>query len=207
MANVTPWLQFQSAQDVGLGGFDSPSIDPKDLGGGIEWSNPAAALGVDGFEASSGPVSFVFFPSQTNTLRLSNPATAGQLPAKFRLLGVEIEVRGRWEGASDGTRSVPIQAVAGSQVRAELGSCSLPLSGSLGLCVKGGPTDRMNFGPADVMASGFGFQLYGASTSFNSQGNTLFIDSLRVRFHWGEPIMPFRLRTRRRVVFTREALA
>jgi len=195
MPNITPWLLFQSAVDVG-GGFGAP------------WTNVNGALAIGGQEASSGPIGFISADgSNTTLLRVAQPNLAGQIPLEFRLLGVEVEVRGRWEGGSDGTRLANVQAVVGSSVRKSLGSCALPISALPSACFKGAPTDTMNFSEADVANPGFGFQLQGTSTTFNSQGNTLFIDSLRVRFHWGEPITPFRLRTRRRAVFTREALA
>lgn len=225
MANVTPWLLFQSAQDAGPAGFgqplplqdegggpgptdpDAPLIQPG-FGEGSPWSNPSGALGIGGTDAWSGPIGFILFTNQTNLLRIAQPQVAGHLPLEFRLLGVELEIYGRWTGASDGTRTVTVQAVVGASVRASLGSCSLPLSGSSsGMCMKGGPTDRMNFSPADVALAGFGFQLYGSSSTFNTQGNTLRIDSLRVRFHWGEVITPFRIRSRRRAAFTRGVLA
>jgi len=195
MANVTPWLLFQSAIDVDGGEF-----------GGAPWSNPTGALSFGGTEASSGPVGFISAESQTSLLRIAQPSFAGSLPLEFRLLGVEVEVRGRWQGASDGTRTVNVQAVVGASVRKSLGSCSLPISGSPGTCVKGSPTDTMNFTEADVALAGFGFQLTGSSTSFNSQGNTLFIDSLRVRIHWAEPTT-VRGRSRTRAAYTRGVLA
>ncbi len=195
MANVTPWLSFQSAQDAGPGGF-----------GGAPWSNPTGALSFGGLEASSGPVGFISSDSQTAILRIAQPNFAGSLPLEFRLLGVEVEVRGRWEGASDGTRTVDVQAVVGASVRKSLGSCSLPISGAPSVCVKGSPTDSMNFSEADLANAGFGFQLTGSSTTFNSQGNTLFIDSLRVRIHWAEPTTA-RARSRTRGAYTRGVLA
>lgn len=195
MANVTPWLNFQSAIDAGGGEF-----------GSAPWSNPTGALSLGGLEASSGPIGFISSDGQTAILRIAQPSFAGTLPMEFRLLGVEVEVRGRWEGASDGMRTVNVQAVVGASVRKSLGSCALPISGSPSVCIKGSPTDTMNFTEADVPLAGFGFQLTGSSTTFNSQGNTLFIDSLRVRIHWAEPTTA-RARSRTRAAFTRGALA
>jgi len=195
MPNVTPWLQFQSA------------TEEQAVFGGAPWSNELSALAPGGGQASSGPIGPLGPFFQTNLLRISNPNLAGQLPPQFRLLGVQMELRGRWEGATDGFRSVPVEAVVGSDVRKSLGSCTFQVSPAVKTCLKGGPDDRMNLSPADVTSTGFGFQISGQASIFNIQGNTLFIDSLRVRIYWGEPITPFRLRTRRRVVFTREALA
>jgi len=193
MANITPWLQFQSATE--------------EQAGGEPWSNELGALAPGGPQASSGPIGPPGSFAQTDLLRVSDLDAAGQLPPQFRLLGVELQLRGRWEGATGSFRLIPVDAVVGSDVRKSLGSCELDVSAIPKICSKGGPDDRMNLSPADITSTGFGFQLSGQTSSFNIQGNTLFIDSLRVRFHWGDPITPVRLRTRRRAVFTREALA
>jgi len=197
MANVTNWLSFQSAIDAGAG--------PEGIG--APWSTPTGALALGGLQASSGPLSlFAAEGNQTALLRIAQPNFAGSLPLEFRLLGVEVEVRGRWEGATDGSRTVNVQAVVGASVRKSLGSCSLPISASPSVCIKGSPTDTMNFTEDNLANPGFGFQLSGSSTTFNTQGNTLFIDSLRVRIHWAEPTTA-RRRTRTRAVLTRGVLA
>lgn len=190
MANVTPWLLFGFAQDVG-GGFGQP------------WTAIGNAITPDGLEATSGPIGFVLVETKTSLLRVSQPALGGQLPQGFRLRGVELEVKGRWTGALDGTRTVPIDAVVGSSVRSALGSCSLPVN-LAGTCVKGGPTDTLGFAPWDVLNPGFGFQLYGKSTSMSIAGNTLRVDSLRVRIHWDDPpVLVARSRSRLRSVLAR----
>ncbi|MEQ9616658.1 MAG: hypothetical protein RLN60_01345 [Phycisphaerales bacterium] len=209
MVNVTNWLLFQSAVDAGppgSGGLPKnlDDLDPQGLGLGQPWVNPLAALTFGGQQASSGPIGLATaVGTKTNILRISQPSIAGQIPLEFRLLGVEVEVRGRWEGGTDGTRTVPVSSVVGSALRTSIGSCSLPVSPSVGVCIKGGPIDRMNFSEADVANAGFGFQLFGSSTTFNFQGNTLFIDSLRVRLHWTDPLPSRRLRSRTRAALTR----
>jgi|GEM_PF-2280982 len=196
MPSVTNWLTFQSAFDAGPLGF------------GAEWTNPSGALGVSGQEATSGPIGFVSAEGeQTTLLRITQPNLGGQIPPDFVLLGVEVEVRGRWQGGSDGTRTVPVQSVVADAVRQSLGSCTLPISGSPGTCIKGGPTNTLGFSEADIALPGFGFQLQGTSSTFIGQGNTIFIDSVRVRIHWADPgeLQPSRGRTR--AVFTRGVLA
>lgn len=196
MPSVTNWLTFQSAFDAGPLGF------------GAEWTNPAGALGVGGSEATSGPIGFVASDGeQTTLLRITQPSLGGQIPPDFVLLGVEVEVRGRWQGGSDGARSVPVQSVVADAVRQSLGSCSLPISGSPGTCIKGGPTNTLGFSEADVALAGFGFQLQGTSSTFSGQGNSLFIDSVRVRIHWDEPSATPPARGRSRHALTRGALA
>jgi len=198
MANITPWLSFQSAIDAG------PGVE----GIGAPWSAPTGALSFGGFETSSGPLSIVSAEgNQTTLLRIAQPNITGSLPLEFRLLGVEVEVRGRWEGASDGTRTVNVQAVVGASVRKSLGACSLPISASPSVCIKGSPTDTMNFTEDNLANPGFGFQLSGSSTTFNTQGNTLFIDSLRVRVFWADLQPPERSRRRTRLALTRGVLA
>lgn len=207
MANITPWLLFQSAIDAGpsgSGGLPNNLDGIESLGLGQPWVTPTGVLGLGGQQASSGPIGFATADgTQTNLLRISQPNIAGQIPLEFRLLGVEVEVRGRWEGGTDGTRTVPVSSVVGSALRTSIGSCSLPVSPSVGVCIKGCPTDRMNFSEADVANAGFGFQLFGSSTTFDFQGNTLFIDSLRMRLHWTDPLPSRRLRSRTRAALTR----
>lgn len=196
MPSVTNWLTFQSAFDAGPLGF------------GAEWTNPTGALGVGGSEATSGPIGFVAADGeQTTLLRITQPSLGGQIPPDFVLLGVEVEVRGRWQGGSDGARSVLVQSVVADAVRQSLGSCSLPISGSPGTCIKGGPTNTLGFSEADIALPGFGFQLQGTSSTFSGQGNTLFIDSARVRIHWDEPSATPPARGRSRHALTRGALA
>lgn len=195
MANVTPWLSFQSAVDAGPAGFGAP------------WTNPTGALGFGGLEASSGPIGFVAVEQQTTNLRVAQPNFLGSLPLSFRLLGVEVEVRGRWEGGASGARSANVQSVVGASVRQSLGSCALPVSPTPSACVKGSPTNTLGFTEADVALAGFGFQLTGSSTTFDAQGNTLFIDSVRVRIHWADLLPPGRSRGRTRSALTRGALA
>ncbi len=198
MPNVTAWLLFQTALDVGAAGE----------GAGAPWVNPAGALAPGGQEAASGPIGNISSEgTETTLLRLTQPDLGGNLPAGFVLLGVEAEVRGRWEGGSDGSRSVAVQSVVGDQVRQGLGSCSLPISGAPGTCLKGGPTNKLGFSEADVTQAGFGFQVQAASSTFSVQGNTIFIDSVRVRIHWDEPSATPPARGRSRHALTRGALA
>src|SRR5690606_36558269 len=107
-------------------------------------------------------------------------------PDPFELLGVEAEVRGRWTGSSSGVRAVVLRAMVGLEVRQDLGSGVLPLNSS-GVFIKGGPTATMNLSVADLMNPAFGFQLWGTTTTFGINGNTLHIDSVRVRLHWDQP--------------------
>ncbi len=196
MPSVTNWLTFQSVIDAGP------------AGSAAEWTNLTGALSVGGQEASSGPIGFLSaFGEQTTLLRFTQPSLGGQIPIEFVLLGVEVEVRGRWQGASDGARTIPVDSVIGASVRQSLGSCTLPISGSPGTCIKGGPTNKLGFSEADIALPGFGFQLQGTSSSFNFQGNTLLIDSVRARIHWADPgeLQPSRGRTR--AAFTRGVLA
>jgi len=192
MANVTNWMLFQSAQDIEQ--FGSP------------WVSPLAALTIGGGEASSGPVGFLAAFFQTNLLRIMQPSVAGQLPMEFRLLGVEVEIRGRWTGDSSGVRSVEVTSVVGGATRKNLGNASFNLN-LLKTVVMGGPTDTMNFTESDVANPGFGVQLFGSSSSFNVTGNTLLIDSLRVRIFWADLLPPGRSRGRTRVVLTRGVLS
>lgn len=199
MTNVTPWLRFLSA-DSSPGDF-----------GGEPWSNELAALTIGAGEASSGPIGLFFTEQQTAVLRISAPDFAGSLPAEFLLLGVEAEIRGRWEGDSGDEPAVDMQSVVGASVRQHIGSCALPLGPTPGACVKGSPTDTMNFTGADLADPGFGFRLQGilGLAGGGSSGNTLFIDSVRVRIHWAEPapLKPARSRTRTTSALTRGVLA
>ena len=169
MANVTNWLLFQSAQDIEQ--FGSP------------WVSPLAALTIGGGEASSGPVGLFSPDPSTNTLRFRDTLNGSPPPEGFTLLGVEVEVRGRWTGNSNGTRSVRVEAHVGGVVRADLGSGSLPLNLTNSF-LKGGPTDTMGLNEADVLDPAFGFQVVGSSTSQRLGGNTLLLDVVRWRFHW-----------------------
>ncbi len=196
MANVTTWMLLQSAVDAGASGQAAP------------WSNVAGVLAIGGAEASSGPLGFLSADgSQTTRLRVTQPALGGQLPLDFVLLGIEMELRGRWEGGPEGTRTVTVQSVVGAAVRQSLGSCSLPIGASPGVCFKGGPSDPLGVSKADVLTPGFGFQVQGSSTTFTSPGDTVLIDSMRLRVHWDDPVAPARWRGRSRRAFTRGALA
>jgi hypothetical protein len=170
VSNVTPWLLFQSAQDAG--GF------------GALWNSPQYALELDMLgEATAGPIGTVYPGQQTTTLRITQPLLGGALPGAFLLRGVEVEFTGRWSGGSTGVRTAPAHAVVGGAVRQSLGSIVLQV-GTFTTVVKGGPTDALGFSAEDVLASGFGFQIYGTSSTSHASGNTLRIDSVRARFHW-----------------------
>ena len=169
MSNVTPLLLFQTAQDIDTGG--------------AAWSSPGNALAEDLATADSGPVGLFSPNPSTTTLRLRDSFIGSPPPAGFTLLGVEVEVRGRWTGASSGVRSVLVAAHVGGVVRMDLGSGSLPLNLTSSF-VKGGPTEMMGLDEADVLDPAFGFQVIGSSTSQNFNGNTLLIDVIRWRFHW-----------------------
>ena len=193
MPNVTPWIEFQVAQEVDeFNAF---------------WNSPENALSFDDAEALSGPIGNVFLSSQTNPLNITSANLGKDFPDPFVLLGVEVEVRGGWTGASQGLRSVFLRAIIGEQVRQELGSGSLPLTVA-GAFIKGGPTDTMNLSVADLMDPAFGFQLWGTTTTFNINGNILHIDSVRLRLHWDQPGSSGGAgRGRTRAAFTRGALA
>lgn len=175
MASVTPLLYFTSALDI--------------VTGGAAWTDPGNALAEDAATAQSGPIGLLLDNPSTNTLRFSAATIADPPPAEFTLLGVEVEVRGRWAGASSGTRAVSVEAHVGGTVRQDLGSGSLPLN-LFGSFTKGGPTDLMNLSEADALDPAFGFQLVGSSTTGNFNGNTLHIDVVRWRFHWSAPGAP-----------------
>ena len=107
----------------------------------------------------------MFSPNpSTNTLRLRDSLIGAPPPEGFTLLGVELEVRGRWTGNSNGTRTVRVESHVGGVVRSDLGTGSLPLDLNNSF-VKGGPTDTMNLSEADVLDPAFGFQIVGSSTS------------------------------------------
>lgn len=188
MSNVTPLLLFQTAQDIDTGG--------------TAWSSPGNALAQDFASAQSGPVG-LFTPNQnTRTLRLRDALIGDPPPEGFTLLGVEVEVRGRWTGINNGTRSVLVFVHVGGVVRMDLGSGSLPLNLNNSF-LKGGPADTMSLSEADVLDPAFGFQIIGSSTSMDVSGNTLFIDVIRWRFHWEAPVLTAgsgRSRTRRVIV-------
>ena len=170
MSNVTPWLLFQSAVDVG--------------GIGAQWVGPEQALDPDVLgEASAGPIGTVFPGQNTTMLRITQPDLGSELPAQFILAGVECEVKGRWLGASTGARTVPVDAVVGGVVRQSIGSCMLSVNLAT-TCIKGGPTNTLGFSEQDVLLSGFGFRLHGTSSTPSPSGNTLRIDSVRARIHW-----------------------
>lgn len=198
MANVTPLLVFQSAQEI------------EEFGG--SWTDVQNALAFDGLEAFSQGVGFSSLATQTNLLRTTQAQIGDALPAleAFVLLGVEVEVRGRWTGSSDGARSVNMEAVVGGSVRASLGSGSLPLE-TPGVFVLGGAGNPMNLTPEDFFDPTFGFQLRGSSSTFHTQGNSLRIDSVRFVVHWDDPPQPpeggARSRLRTREALTRGVLA
>ena len=184
MSNVTSWLNFQSALDAG--GF------------GAFWNAPEQALEPDVFgEATAGPIGTVYPGQQTTILRITQPNLGGALPEGFILLGVEAEFRGRWSGGSTGARTAPASAIVGAAVRQGLGSVAFQLITQT-LIVKGGPTDPMGFSAEDVLASGFGFQIYGTSTTSHASGNTLRIDSVRARIYWDSPAVEAPVRGRGR---------
>jgi len=189
MPGVTEWTFFGAATEID--------------DGGAPWSSVNLALAWDLQEAVSDSVGFALFAMQTNALRVTQAGLAAALPAEFVLAGVEVEVRGRWTGASSGSRSVPVEAVVGGTLKKSLGSGSLPLS-SAGVFTKGGPTDRMNLTEADVLDPNFGFRLWGSSTTGDATGNALRIDTVRVRVHWDEPgATKARGRGRSRLAFSR----
>lgn len=193
MPNITPWIEFQVAEQIDeFGGF---------------WISPENALAFDGSEALSGPIGNVTEFFQTNELNMTGANLGKDFPDPFILLGAEAEVRGRWTGSSSGTRAVFLRAIVGEQVRQELGSGSLPLN-LAGVFTKGGPTDTMNLSVADLMDPAFGFQLWGTTTTFGLNGNTLHIDSVRLRLHWDQPGASGGAgRGRTRAAFTRGVLA
>lgn len=172
MPNITPWIEFQVA-----------FVDDKEPG--TFWFSPEAALVLDGVEASSGPLGEAALELFTQPLAVSQPGP-GALPPEFTLLGVEMELRGRWSGHSGGIRDVQADAVVGAEVRQSLGSCALPL-GSTGVIVKGGPTDTMGFSQVDIGAPEIGFRFVASSTNASFIGNTIFIDSVRMRVHYDPP--------------------
>ncbi|MCB9838209.1 MAG: hypothetical protein H6813_02625 [Phycisphaeraceae bacterium] len=191
MSSATPLLLFQTAQDI--------------VTGGTAWSNPGNALAEDSATAQSGPVGLIVSDPSTNTLRLRDSVIDSPPPEGFTLLGVEVEVRGRWTGNSSGTRSVLVAAHVGGVVRQDLGSGSLPLNLNNSF-FKGGPTDTMGLSEADALNPAFGFQIIGTSTSTNMFGNSLLIDVVRWRFYWetaGGSGQAGRSRTRTRGALTR----
>jgi hypothetical protein len=175
--------------------------------GGSPWTGEHLVLAWDLQEAVSDAVGFALFAMQTNALRVSQADLAAALPAEFVLAGVEVEVRGRWTGASSGSRSVAVEAVVGGTLKKSLGSGSLPLS-SAGVFTKGGPTDRMNLTETDLLDPNFGFRLWGSSTTGDATGNALRIDAVRVRVHWDAPSsVKARGRGRSRLALMRLAMA
>ena len=172
VADVTPLLLFQTAQDINTGG--------------AAWSTPEGALVQDFASAQSGPIG-LSGPSTniTNRLRLSNALIAPAVPVIGTLLGVEVEVFGRWSGATSGVRSVSVDSQVGGVLRKSLGVGALPVSASvLGSFLMGGPADTIGVSKADVLDPAFGFRLTGTSTTVDAGGNTLHIDVVRWRFHW-----------------------
>jgi len=169
MSNVTPLLLFQTAQDINTGG--------------AIWTTPEGALVEDFASAQSGPVGLFSPNPNTRTLRLRDSVIGSPPPEGFTLLGVELEVRGRWSGNANGTRSVQVDAHVGGVVRMDLGTGSLPLNLTSSF-VKGSPTETMGLSETDVLDPAFGFQVVGSSTSQHLNGNTLLIDVIRWRFHW-----------------------
>jgi hypothetical protein len=187
---ATEWTFFGAATEI-------------DDGFSASWADVSLALAWDLQETASEAIGFALSATQTNALRVSQANLAAALPAAFVLAGVEVEVRGRWMGASSGSRSVPLEAVVGGTLKKSLGSGSLPLS-STGVFTKGGPTDRMNLTESDVLDPNFGFRLWGASTTGDAAGNALRIDTVRVRVHWDESIaVKARGRGRSRLAFSR----
>jgi len=172
MPNITPWLEFQVAL-----------VDDKEPG--TFWFSPEAALALDGVEASSGPIGESAIELFSQPLAVSQPGP-GVLPPEFVLLGVEMELRGRWSGTSGGVRDVQAEAVVGAEVRQSLGSCAVPL-GATGIIVKGGPADTMGFTEVDIASPEIGFRFVGSSTNASFLGNTIFIDSVRMRVHYDTP--------------------
>jgi len=174
MPNITPWIEFQVA-----------FVDDKEPG--TFWFSPEAALALDGVEASSGPIGESAIELYSQPLAVSQPVPGAMgLPPVFVLLGVEMELRGRWSGGSGGVRDVQAEAVVGTEVRQSLGSCVLPL-GSTGTSVQGGPADTMGFTEADIASPEIGFRFVASSTNTSFLGNTIHIDSVRMRVHYDPP--------------------
>lgn len=191
MTNVTSWVTLASAIEVT--GFDAA------------WTNETLARVFDLSEAFSDPVGLLIDP-QTNLLRIEGPGNwGGSLPTSFVLRGIEVEVRGQWTGDLGGVRTIPVDAMVGSAVRQALGTGSLPI-GAPGSFIMGGPTNKMGMTEADVVAAGFGFQLRGASTTFDVGGNVLRIDSVRPRLYWDAPALPRKGRGRARSVLVQGAV-
>lgn len=171
VANVTPWISFQDAADV-------PAL------GGAAWASPQNARVQDGVVASAGPIGLKGEASATNVLRLLNTLTAHIPQAPFTLLGVEVEVRGRWSGA-DATGALAVASHVDGTVRQSLGNGSLPLS-AFGVLVRGGPTNTLGLAAADLSDPEFGFQLSASTTFLSTGAATLEIDSVRWRCHWDQ---------------------
>lgn len=177
MAEVTTWLIFQNAQE--LDEFHA------------SWTDADNILAFDSAEAVSGSLGLSSFHTVTNRLRASDALSNGALPpaGQFMLLGVEVEVRGRWTGNPDGTRIVDVEAVVNGSIRADLGAGSLPID-TPGVFILGSAGNDMNLAPADLFDPSFGFQLRGESSTTHFQGNVLRIDSVRFRVHWDDPPPP-----------------
>lgn len=194
MAEITPWLTFTTAAVA-----ESP--------GGMGWANPQAALDPDGQEAASANVGVFPDFESTDALRLGGLALGDHLPARFALIGLEIETRGRWTGTSTSARSLTLRRLDGAQVAGNIGACALPLGPASGVCVAGGPAQPLGLRARDLTAPGFGVQLLGSATGAVSfEGNTLLIDSVRARVFW-EGAPGARSRSRRRAAFTGGLLA